>query len=994
MSGAFLSPKDSNSPVGSQTSPRSMPSGSLYGSSPHSPSPERADSNVCSSSQQSPIRGRTLTLNPSANREDSRSRASTSLQANAKLFGFEDTLAYQRLLSRDLTAEPDQIFDSIKEPLPPGIEWFRSSLSEELYKAATWESWDSSVDLTKFGEHRDTFAILGLRKLQDRRLTLPPAFWKGLLPHIDHETYLALRLSCRCWSAAISHALPVRLPSVSMFPAEILGNIFTRLDPIDFNAARHTCRSWMVASLEGKLLIDMLQRGGWGATVQADMEVQAAQGGDNSPESASTEWLLSRRLATECSLLPGWTGNGLSSKPLESSDGQYPSTTGLFLISETDFSEMSNGYSHMFDGSNGAALHFTVSVCNKFLLVTEGCIINVFSIRDDSSIPQKPGGHLSPVTIVVCPHRVLAVSMDTSSQRFAIAVLLEGRVGMVCDLHEHAQASHRSAAPRALSMALRDLRPSVYSPHSSAEHIMTEPTSSRVYGMATDGVTYHNVVDRAMARAIAEATLPEVHGARPFHGSWTMDDPLLMPVSPASEPIPTIPNARYVPIETGPRSIYRNLCSAEDPPRSVALCPQRRCVAFGCSGGIELHWVDTLTGQDLNRWFPLTAPSDFLYFLPPRPGVDSTKKLRLISSACHPKERDGLQSRFLSGYDKARHYGISWENEGFNDPGGWDHTWRGSAFCDHYQAVPVSDGWNVLFTDPEDGCLCLGSDAPPGAGASKLVRRYIFIGPNDEQGKPIVPKIYKSGGELRWGGRVVAGYGDGLWLFVVPPDGFRRNDNKGEGEPRFEPSETAEWFPKRISGVQFATVPGLVDIAIDATSGDLTVWAPSINGVAYVWQLGGGSKSIIKRIIQRDGTVSLAQDADGDTVMHCASASNSTASRGVQFDGSASGTMSIRPMPLPLYGANDHIIDQDGDTAMPDAPDYDEDEGYVSGNDEFEQAGGVFAIHAPPLWGRWSEESADWVPDYLAAHGKEIEDEGLGVDLLKMVRCEVVVRGL
>lgn len=42
-------------------------------------------------------------------------------------------------------------------------------------------------------------------------------------------------------------------------------------------------------------------------------------------------------------------------------------------------------------------------------------------------------------------------------------------------------------------------------------------------------------------------------------------------------------------IEQEAKSTYRNLCSDEDVPRSVAICPQRRCVAFGCHGGIELH---------------------------------------------------------------------------------------------------------------------------------------------------------------------------------------------------------------------------------------------------------------------------------------------------------------------------------------------------------------------------------------------------------------------
>src|ERR1700744_1878705 len=91
-----------------------------------------------------------------------------------------------------------------------------------------------------------------------------------------------------------------------------------------------------------------------------------------------------------------------------------------------------------------------------------------------------------------------------------------------------------------------------------------------------------------------------------------------------------------IPIETRATAIYTDLGSADDQPRSVAICPNRQCVAFGCRMGIELHWIDALTGGDLNRWFPLAAPSDNLYFLPQRPGVDSKKKLRLISSAAGP----------------------------------------------------------------------------------------------------------------------------------------------------------------------------------------------------------------------------------------------------------------------------------------------------------------------------------------------------------------------
>ena len=70
-------------------------------------------------------------------------------------------------------------------------------------------------------------------------LELPAGFWQGLLQYTDHDIYLAVRLSCRCLSVAISDAHPLHRPSVaSLLPLEILQTIYKRLDPVDFNAAR------------------------------------------------------------------------------------------------------------------------------------------------------------------------------------------------------------------------------------------------------------------------------------------------------------------------------------------------------------------------------------------------------------------------------------------------------------------------------------------------------------------------------------------------------------------------------------------------------------------------------------------------------------------------------------------------------------------------------------------------------------------------------------
>lgn len=48
-------------------------------------------------------------------------------------------------------------------------------------------------------------------------------------------------------------------------------------------------------------------------------------------------------------------------------------------------------------------------------------------------------------------------------------------------------------------------------------------------------------------------------------------------------------NSVAITIEGGPGLSITNLCSFDNPPGSIAICSQRRCVIFGCRTGIELH---------------------------------------------------------------------------------------------------------------------------------------------------------------------------------------------------------------------------------------------------------------------------------------------------------------------------------------------------------------------------------------------------------------------
>lgn len=252
-----------------------------------------------------------------------------------------------------------------------------------------------------------------------------------------------------------------------------------------------------------------------------------------------------------------------------------------------------------------------------------------------------------------------------------------------------------------------------------------------------------------------------------------------------------------MPIRARPDTVYKGLGRATDPPRSVAICPQRKCVAYGCRSGIELYWVDATTGAGLNRWFPLTAPSDFLFFLPQRIEHQNTKKLRLISSAACPfrpvaARRNSTPSRWTYSTTTRQHRrrqsmtGLFFGNLPFPTAPDThssspittnDEDTRGilrTVDCDHYRAVPLSDGSHVLFIEPATGLLCLGSDAPLG-GPTKLIRKVCMMPPNKDHQAVGPPNCYAVGRSLVWGVRIVAAYGDGsIILYSLPADCFEK----------------------------------------------------------------------------------------------------------------------------------------------------------------------------------------------------------------------------
>lgn len=729
--------------------------------------------------------------------------------------------------------------------------------------------------------------------------TLPPDKLASLCPDIGYLEYMATKSSVHVWSrcSTTGTSSPLENPNIHSgaagLPIETLQQIYTYLTPRDYNAARHACRSWFFSSLDAALLKTMLRRGGWSEGAEYDL---AANRTHDSPIH-NTEWLMSKRLARECALGASWSGHGLN----DSKGSAFVS------VADVDFTELSLQFK---DKDHPSGCLFTVSNCSRFLIVSHGCMVYLYELNrsfDASNGAFQPlPGALRPVTSIICPHRVIACSMDTNSHRYAVAILLDGRMGMVCEIPldrfvPRIQTPDADLETPILSKAmekskcnvtcLKDVSLQTSRSHQSFANLGDPP-------MLLTGTPASNLdvqEDLSWREVLMRHTFPMA--AQSSQSSTSSRRHSITPSGRLRSVVPSMASfctdSNVMILEDCPRSMYRDLCSSDDPPRSVAICPQRRCVAFGCSAGIELHWVDALTGQELNRWFPLNAPSDFLFFLPPRKTVDSAKKLRLISSTARLGERAAAVERAFGTRDRNSpfwHGHTSQESAGDNDSiitmmfHLQTHLYQANFHrdsSDHYRAIPLSDGYHILFTDPSTSMLCLGSDAPIG-GPTKLLRKIWFHGPH-ARARPVV---YTAGADLKWGVRVAAAYSDGdeqkIYLFSVPVDVFA-SSTSAFPLPHTRHAASTDWVdwwpdddwldwtdstqeeasgfniprhrPVRIHGQEIGRVAGIVDIAID--SGPImTIWALSKNGRAHAWTMGDASDVPLRTThIARDGSL-------------------------------------------------------------------------------------------------------------------------------------------
>lgn len=204
--------------------------------------------------------------------------------------------------------------------------------------------------------------------------------------------------------------------------------------------------------------------------------------------------------------------------------------------------------------------------------------------------------------------------------------------------------------------------------------------------------------------------------------------------------------------------------------------------------------IDPTTGQNLNRYFPLTKPSNHLHFLPPRRNIDSAFRLRLISSPDYtPPEEEEYEKQPMQSPQTSFWFTLS---------GPWRFPLARAARqqahnTDHSYAVPLSDGHHILFTDNATGLLCLGSDRPAG-NLQRLSRKFVFEPPADSDcyEKQSAPRLYAATRSLYNGVRIVAAFSDTVVLYSVPIDALKYStaEQESTAQDSSKPFEELEWL--------------------------------------------------------------------------------------------------------------------------------------------------------------------------------------------------------
>ncbi|KAK5108270.1 hypothetical protein LTR62_008654 [Meristemomyces frigidus] len=180
----------------------------------------------------------------------------------------------------------------------------------------------------------------------------------------------------------------------AQLPIEIIQSIYQCLRPVDLDAARHTCRKWLAASLDLTILSEQTKRGGWWSIVVADGDQRLG----------IQIKFLSRLIVRECAL------SARSYCPFMRSNHQAT----LEGFEEKDAT-----------ASIEMPLTFATTLCGMYCGVSKGPRIMIYYLDHHT---------LQPLWTVLCETDVLKLSIQSRPGRAPIlAALLADRLGVFVD---------------------------------------------------------------------------------------------------------------------------------------------------------------------------------------------------------------------------------------------------------------------------------------------------------------------------------------------------------------------------------------------------------------------------------------------------------------------------------------------------------------------------------------------------------------------------------
>ncbi|GKZ18557.1 hypothetical protein AbraCBS73388_001483 [Aspergillus brasiliensis] len=308
---------------------------------------------------------------------------------------------------------------------------------------------------------------------------------------------------------------------------------------------------------------------------------------------------------------------------------------------------------------------------------------------------------------------------------------------------------------------------------------------------------------------------------------------------------------------------FDNVCSQDDPPRSVSICPGRRCVAFGSFSCLELRRYDPQINRGSRFQIPVWQPPEFLHFLPRRP--ESPGMYRILSSLANNKLPGCRCTYWTSEGKRCVFHRSPWGS-------GWDIEPRWSCNC---RAIPISDGVHVLLVGAYGKLYLMKGDTGTDRGFFDVITFEHPVGLRKNRGSGSAPNVFAAGSDLTWGLRVVAAYDGTIVLYSVPLDVlnaicegpvgvgdlgvgnfllakgyfFDRQESQ-EHRGLLVQNEDKDWGfipsgditesrldPRTVYGKKIGQVDGVVELAVQSSNHSVRVWAFSDSGQTSVIDL-------------------------------------------------------------------------------------------------------------------------------------------------------------